>query len=122
MRSSSLTTTILNEANPLHENALETTKENDQNQVERRAAPVITDKLVFTTSKTNPKSAHWTVTDRQADWYKLTIPVNQASTASSSSSTSTNQSALTASYRSLPRPFERKKSNSNTNDQIEEIT
>src|SRR5271170_1933811 len=108
MRSSSLTTTILNESTCTNECLLETMKENDH-QVE---SPVITDKLVFKTSKLNPKSSYWTVTDRQAEWYKLTIPVNQ------STNNSTNQqSSLTVPCRLLSNIIERKKSNSNLNDQ-----
>ena len=113
MRSSSLTTTILNESTC----ANETTKENEH-QVE---STVITDKLVFKTSKLNPKSSsYWTVTDRQAEWYKLTIPVNQST--NNSNSNNINQSSLTVPCRSLSNIIERKKSNSNLNDQNEEIT
>ena len=54
--------------------------------------------------------------DRQADWYKLTIPVNQTST------NPINASSLTVPCRLLPNPIERKKSNSNLNEITEEIT
>jgi hypothetical protein len=117
MRSSSLTTTILNESARADECLLETTKENDnQNEVERRCSPIITDKLVFKTSKLNPKSSYWTVIDRQAEWYKLTIPVNQ------STNNNINQSSLTVPSRLLSNIFERKKSNSNLNDHTDELT
>jgi hypothetical protein len=112
MRSSSLTTTILNESTCTNECLLETTKENDH----QNESPIITDKLVFKTSKLNPKSSYWTVTDRQAEWYKLTIPVNQ------STNNSTNQSSLIVPCRLLSNIIERKKSNSNLNDQNDEIT
>ena len=116
MRSSSLTTTILNESTCPNEYLLETMKENDHQEDENRSSPVVTDKLVFKTSQLNPKSSYWTVTDRQTEWYKLTIPVNQ------SSNNNTNQSALIVPCRLLPNIIERKKSNSNLNDQNEEIT
>jgi hypothetical protein len=116
MRSSSLTTTILNENACTNECLLETTKENDNQQKEKYSSPIITDKLVFKTSKLNPKSSYWIVNDRQAEWYKLTIPVNQ------STNTNTNQSSLIVPHRLLPNIFERKKSNSNINDQIDELT
>lgn len=116
MRSSSLTTTILNE-NPCNSDYLsELMKENDNQNEDRSCSPVPTDKLVFKTSKLNPKSSFWTVTDRQAEWYKLTIPVNQSST------TSTNSSALITPSRSLSTVFERKKSSSNLHEQNEELT
>ena len=115
MRSSSLTTTIFNESTCANECLLETTKENDH----QGESIVITDKLVFKTSKLNPKSSYWTVTDRQAEWYKLTIPVNQ----STNSNNNTNpSSSLTVPCRSLSNIIERKKSNSNLNDPNEEIT
>jgi hypothetical protein len=123
MRSSSLTTTILNENGASNECVLETTKENDNQQPERRSSPVITDKLVFKTSKLNPKSSYWTVVDRQAEWYKLTIPVNQlTNNNNNNNSTHTNQSSLAVPYRLMSNLIERKKSNSNANEQIDELT
>jgi hypothetical protein len=116
MRSSSLTTTILNESACANECLLEITKENDNQQEDKYLSPIITDKLVFKTSKLNPKSSYWTVIDRQAEWYKLTIPVNQ------STNNNINQSSLIVPYRLLSNIFERKKSNSNINDQIDELT
>jgi hypothetical protein len=117
MRSSSLTTTILNENGISNECVLETTKENDNQEQERRSSPIITDKLVFKTSKLNPKSSsYWTVIDRQGEWYKLTIPVNQTT----NNNNNTNQSSLTVPYRVLSNIMERKKSNSN--EQIDELT
>jgi hypothetical protein len=121
MRSSSLTTTILNENGRINECLLETTKENDDQQQEKHSSPIIINKLVFTTSKTNPKSSYWTVTDRQADWYKLTTPANQ-STTTITTNTNTNQSSLTVPYRLLSKIFQRTKSTSNGNDQIDEPT
>jgi hypothetical protein len=117
MRSSSLTTTILNENGCDNECLLEIMKENNNQQEEIHSSPIITDKLVFKTSKLNPKSSFWTIIDRQAEWYKLTIPVNQ-----STNNNNTNQSSLIVPYRLLPNIFERKKSNSNINDQIDELT
>ncbi|CAF1641423.1 unnamed protein product, partial [Rotaria sordida] len=108
MRSSSLTTTILKENGCTNECSLETTKENDNQKQEKCSTPVYIDKLVFKTSKLNPKSSYWTVTDRQAEWYKLTIPVNQST---NNNSNNTKESSLTVSYRLLPNILERKKSN-----------
>ncbi|CAF0919223.1 unnamed protein product [Adineta steineri] len=123
MRSSSLTTTILNENGHANDYLLETTKENDNHQKEKRSLPVIIDKLVFKTSKLNPNLPYWTVTDRQSEWYKLTTPVNQStSNCNNNNNNNTYQSSLTASYRLLPTIFERKKSNSNLNDQTDELT
>jgi len=119
MRSSSLTTTILNENGHTNECLLETTKENNNHQKERRSTPIVIDKLVFKTSKLNPNASYWTVTDRQTEWYKLTVPVNQPS---HNYNNNTNQLSLTVPYRLLPNIFERKKSNSNINDQIDELT
>ncbi|CAF1037693.1 unnamed protein product [Rotaria sordida] len=118
MRSSSLTTTILKENGCTNECSLETTKENDNQKQEKCSTPVYIDKLVFKTSKLNPKSSYWTVTDRQAEWYKLTIPVNQST---NNNSNNTKESSLTVSYRLLPNILERKKSNSNMNDQNDEL-
>lgn len=113
-----MTTTILNENGHANGCLLETTKENDNHQKERRSSPVVIDKLVFKTSKLNPNSSYWTVTDRQTEWYKLTIPVNQ----STNNHNHTHQPSLTASSRLLPNILERKKSNSNINEQIDELT
>lgn len=118
MRSSSLTTTILNENACANDYLAELSKENghpDEEQNRLSSLPMI-DKFVFKTSKLNPKSSFWTVMDRQADWYKLTIPVNQTST------NPINASSLTVPCRLLPNPIERKKSNSNLNEITEEIT
>ena len=80
---------------------------------------MVIDKLVFKTSKLNPNASYWTVTDRQAEWYKLTIPVNQST---NNYSNNTTQSSLTVPYRLLPNILERKKSNLNINDQTDELT
>ncbi|UJR21433.1 hypothetical protein I4U23_024519 [Adineta vaga] len=120
LRSTSLTTTIFNENGHTNDCQLETTKENDNHQKEKRSSPAIIDKLVFKTSKLNPNSSYWTVTDRQAEWYKLTIPVNQST--NSSSNNNINPSSLITPYRLLSTLFERKKSNMNLNDQIDELT
>ncbi|CAF4645350.1 unnamed protein product [Rotaria sp. Silwood1] len=116
MRSSSLTTTILKENGCTNECSLETTKENDNKQQEKSSTPLYLDKLVFKTSKLNPKSSYWTVIDRQAEWYKLTIPVNQ-----STNNNNTKESSLIVPYRLLSNILERKKSNLNMNDHNDEI-
>lgn len=113
MRSSSLTTTILNESTCINECLLDPTKENDNQQEEKHSSNLSTDKLVFRTSKLNPKSSYWIVTDRQAEWYKLTIPVNQ-----SSNNNTINPSSLAVQTRLLSNIIERK----NLNDQMDELT
>ena len=119
MRSSSLTTTILNENAHTNDGLSDITKENDNHQKERRSSPVIIDKLVFKTAKLNTNSSYWTVTDRQAEWYKLTIPVNQST---NNCANNASQASLITPYRLLPNIFERKKSSTNLNDQNEELT
>lgn len=109
MRSSSLTTTIFNENASNNDYLFDITKENDE---EKYSSSQITDKLVFKTTKLIPKSSFWTVMDRQAEWYKLTIPVNQTSTPT------INPSSLIVPCRSLSNPIERKKSNSNLPEEI----
>ncbi|CAF1637319.1 unnamed protein product [Adineta ricciae] len=119
LRSSSLTTTILNENAHTNDDLSDITKENDNHQKERRSSPVIIDKLVFKTAKLNMNSSYWTVTDRQAEWYKLTIPVNQST---NNCANHASQTSLITPYRLLPNIFERKKSSTNLNDQNEELT
>jgi hypothetical protein len=114
MRSTSLTTTILNETNDINECPLDMIKENEQH-----TPPIPIDQFVFTTSKCTPKSSFWTVTDRQNEWYKLTIPINHATTNSNVSSAS---SSLHVSCRQLSNRCERKQSNSNVNEQFDDIT
>ena len=112
MRSSSLTTTILNENISVSSCLAETSKENDYNQTERGSSPKIDDQFVLTMSKDNPKLSFWTVSDRQADWYKLTVPIQPTS----------SSNALTVSSRLLPKIFQRTKSNSHSQDSNDEIT
>lgn len=119
LRSSSLTTTILNENAHTNDSLSDITKENDNHQKERRSSPVIIDKLVFKTAKLNTNSSYWTVIDRQAEWYKLTIPVNQST---NNCANNASQSSLITPYRLLPNIFERKRSSTNLNDQNEELT
>src|SRR5689334_383207 len=112
MKSSSLPTTILHENGHVNESISDA---NNNQQIEKDSSPVPTDKLVFTTTTTttNPKSSYWTVTDREAEWYKLSIPVNQ------SILNNRNQSVP---CKKLPKPYERKKFTSNNNDQIDRPT
>lgn len=117
MRSSSLTTTILKENGCENDSVQETTKENTNQQPEKRSTPVVVDTLVFKTSKLNPNSSYWTVTDRQAEWYKLTIPLNQTTNTNSNNL----KQSLSVPCRLLPNVIERRKSNLNINDQNEEI-
>jgi hypothetical protein len=105
MRTSSLTTTILHENS--HVNSTESDLNNDS-QTENYSAAASPNNLLFTAaSKTNSKSSYWTVTDRQAEWYKLSIPVNQPI------------SSKIVPYKKLSKPFARRKSNLNPNDKID---
>ena len=105
MRTSSITTTILHENG--HVNETESDINNDS-QIEKHFSPASPNNLLFTaTSKPNSKSSYWSVTDRQAEWYKLSIPINQPIS---------NQIVP---YKKLSKPFERRKSNFNNNDKID---
>ena len=70
------------------------------------------------TSTLNPNLSYWTVTDRQAEWYKLTIPVNQS--VNNNNNTKKQLSSIVP-YRLLSNVIERKKSNSLINDQNNDI-
>jgi hypothetical protein len=111
MRSSSLATTIL------HENLQnkESTSDTDNNQqIEKHSSPIPTDNLLFNAAlTTNSKSSFWTVTDRQPEWYKLSIPIN------SSLLNHTNQIVP---FKKLSKTSERKKSKSTNTDQIDRPT
>jgi len=65
MRSSSLATTIFHENSPIKASISD---------------PLISqsnEKLLLTTTSTiNSKSSFWTVTDREPEWYKLSIPIS----------------------------------------------
>ncbi len=105
MRSSSLPTTILHENNPVKESTSNT--DNNQ-QIET------TNKLVFnTTSTTNSKSSYWTVTDREAEWYKLSIPIDQSIL---------NPTKDIVPFKKLTKISERKKLKLNNNDRINQPT
>lgn len=117
MRSSSLITTILTETTHHNECPMELTKENEETKDERRSLTTSNDQFVFSTSKSNPKTSFWTVIDRQAEWYKLTIPVQQQTTNSS-----TTNKNLSVTCRTLEKTWQRKKSNSNINENNEKIT
>lgn len=115
MRSSSLVTTILTETHHHNQCSIEMSKENDQRKDERRSLPNATDKLVFSTWKTQSNASFWTVIDRQAEWYKLTIPIQQ-------NNASTAKSDLSVTCRTLSNGWQRKKSNSNLHETAEKIT
>ncbi len=112
MRSSSLATTILQE-NSLVKSS--TSNTNNNQEIEKHSSSIYTDKLVFTTtSTTNSKSSYWTVTDRQPEWYKLSIPIHHSIL---------NLTHEIVPFKKLSKPFEkRKKSKSNNNDQIDRPT
>ena len=107
MRSSSLATTIFHENNPVNQPTTDTAVESDSSAVSN-------DKLLFTTtSAANSKSSFWTVTDRQPEWYKLSIPINQ--------------SALNTKIEAVPskrsvRTSNKKKFNCNKNPSIDQPT
>jgi hypothetical protein len=108
MRTSSLTTTILHENGHVNETVSDM---NDDSQIEQDFAPASPDNLLFTTaSKAPSKSSYWAVTDRQPEWYKLSIPINQPIS---------NQIVP---YKKLSKTFERRKSNSNNNEKIDRPT
>lgn len=102
MKSSSLATTILHENSPVNDSISNT---NNNQQIE---------KLVFTTtSTTNSKSSYWTVTDRQPEWYKLSIPIHQSIL---------NPTNEIVPFKRLSKISQRKKLNSNNSDQIDQPT
>jgi hypothetical protein len=107
MKSSSLATTILHENSPLNDSISNT---NNNQQIEKHS----TEKLVFTTtSTTNSKSSYWTVTDRQPEWYKLSIPIHQSIL---------NPTNEIVPFKRLSKISQRKKLNSNNSDQIDQPT
>lgn len=107
MRSSSLATTIFHENNPVNQSTTDT-------NLEASSSAVSDDKLLFTTTSTpNSKSSFWTVTDRQPEWYKLSIPISQ--------------SVLNPKIESVPsrrviRAANKKKSKRNNKDRIDQPT
>jgi len=102
MKSSSLPTTILHENSPVNDSISNT---NNNQQIE---------KLVFTTTSiTNSKSSYWTVTDRQPQWYKLSIPIHQSIL---------NPTNEIVPFKRLSKISQRKKLNSNNSDQIDQPT
>jgi hypothetical protein len=111
MRSSSLATTIFHENSPINES---TSSTNHNQQIDKHSSPISLDKLVFTTtSTTSSKESYWTVTDRQPEWYKLSIPIHQSIT---------NPKNTIVPFKRLVKVPERKKSNSNKNDRIDRPT
>ena len=111
MRSSSLPTTILHEKTPVDESISST---NSNEQLDRCDSPIPIDKLVFTTaSTTNSKSSYWTVTDRESEWYKLSIPTH---------SSIQNPTYETVPYKRVAKVLERKKANAHKNERIDRPT
>jgi hypothetical protein len=111
MRSSSLATTIFHEKNsPTDES---TSNINHNPPIDKHSSYVSLDKLVFTTSTTNSKAPYWTVTDRQPEWYKLSIPIHQPTS---------NSKDNNVPFKRLVKIPERKKRNSNKNDRIDQPT
>ncbi|CAF4160740.1 unnamed protein product, partial [Rotaria magnacalcarata] len=69
-------------------------------------------KLVFTTtSTTNSKASYWTVTDRQPQWYKLSIPINQSIF---------NNKTQIVPYKRLSEKIQNEKPKSDSDEQINE--
>jgi predicted double-glycine peptidase len=111
MRSSSLATTIFHENSPINES---TSNANHNQQIDKHSSIVPLDKLVFTTtSTTNSKASYWTVTDRQPEWYKLSIPIHQSIL---------NSKHEIVPFKRLIKVPEKKKVNSNKNDRIDRPT
>ncbi len=109
MRSSSLATTILHENSPVKELISNT---NNNQQIEKHSSSISTEELVFTTTSTiNSKSSYWTVTDRQPEWYKLSIPIHQSIL---------NPTKEIVPFKRLAKIPQRKKFNSNDNDRIDQ--
>ncbi|CAF2965068.1 unnamed protein product [Rotaria sp. Silwood2] len=110
--SSSLSPMIFHENGSVNESISDT---NDSQQTEKQSSLVPTNKLVFTTTyaATNSKSSYWTVTDRQPEWYKLSIPINQSIL---------NNRKQTVSYKTLSKTVQINKSNLNNNDRIDRPT
>ena len=78
VQSDSLTSTVFHENIDVNEARLET--DNNQ-QIEKQISSSETNKLLLNSSivsTINSKSPYWMVTDRQSEWYKLSIPDNQA--------------------------------------------
>lgn len=112
MRSSSLATTILHENNPINDSLFNSN--NNNQQLEKSSSSTSIDKLLFnTTSTINSKLSYWTVTDRQAEWYKLPIPINP---------TILNSRNDIVPFKKITKISERKKLDSNHNDQINQPT
>ncbi|CAF0754565.1 unnamed protein product [Adineta steineri] len=112
MRTSSLITTIFHE-NGHTEESLSSDTTNDQ-QIEKYSLSTSSNNLLFTTtSKTTSKASYWTVTDRQSEWYKLSMPVNLSSL---------NTIHENVPYKKLSKIFERKIVKSNNNEQIDQPT
>jgi hypothetical protein len=111
MRSSSLATTILHENTPVKESISNT---NNNQPIKQPSSPVAIDELVFTTtSTTNSKLSYWTVTDRQAEWYKLSIPISPSIL---------NPTKDMVPYKRLAKLSGGKKFDSNKNDRIDQPT
>lgn len=109
MRSKASTPNSFHENDSGNESTLDT---NDNQQIEKQYSLGPNNKLVFTTtSTTTTKSVpYWTVTDRQPEWYKLSIPINQAIFNS-------NKNKVVP-YKKVPRTIDRNQSKSNNHDEI----
>lgn len=89
-------------------------KDDDDQETELLASLGPDNKLVFTTVTTTPsipKSSYWTVTDRQPEWYRLSIPANQSIF---------NKKSDIVPYKKLPKLFQRDKSKIRNEDQIDQ--
>ena len=112
MRSASLATTIFHEkTNSSNES---TSNNNHPSPVDKHSSVVSLNKLVFSTAPTtNSKAPYWTVTDRQPEWYKLSIPIHQSAS---------NSKDNNVPYKRLVKIPERKRLNSNRSDRIDQPT
>ncbi|CAF0933838.1 unnamed protein product [Rotaria sp. Silwood1] len=110
--SSSLSPMILHENGSISESFSDT---NDSQHIDKQSSLVSTNKFVFNTTltTTNSKLLYWIVTDRQPEWNKLSIPINQ--------SILNNKNQLVP-YKKLSKTLQINKSNSNNNDLIDQPT
>ncbi|CAF1305452.1 unnamed protein product [Rotaria sordida] len=109
--SSSLLSMIVDENGSTNESIVDT---NDNQQIEKKSSHTSMHKLIFTTTSTttNSKSEYWRVTDRQPEWFKLSIPINE--------SILNNKNRVP--YKRLSKTFQINKSNLNNNDRIDRPT
>ncbi|CAF1423705.1 unnamed protein product [Rotaria magnacalcarata] len=109
LRTSASPPLLLTEAGSGNESTVDT---DDNQKTEIFASLGPNNKLVFTTtSTTNSKASYWTVTDRQPQWYKLSIPINQSIF---------NYKTQIVPYKRLSEKIQNEKPKSDSDEQINE--